>query len=39
LFGGSFGRRHLAWINRGSGGILLATGAVLLATFVAGHMH
>jgi len=39
LFGGSFGRRHLAWINRGSGGILFATGAALLATSIAGHMH
>jgi len=34
----SFEPRHLAWINRGSGGILLLSGAALLATLVADHM-
>jgi threonine/homoserine/homoserine lactone efflux protein len=28
----SFGRRHLVWINRASGGILVASGAVLLGS-------
>jgi threonine/homoserine/homoserine lactone efflux protein len=34
----SFEPRHLAWINRGSGGILLLSGAALLTTLVADHM-
>ena len=33
----SFEPRHLAWINRGSGAILLLCGAALLGGFVAGH--
>ena len=33
-FARSFDRRHLAWINRGSGGILLLSGVALLASFV-----
>jgi threonine/homoserine/homoserine lactone efflux protein len=32
----SFEPRHLAWINRGSGAILLVSGATLLASLVAG---
>jgi threonine/homoserine/homoserine lactone efflux protein len=35
---GTFDRRHLLWINRGSGGILLLTGAALLGTVVVAHM-
>jgi threonine/homoserine/homoserine lactone efflux protein len=29
--------RHLVWINRGSGAMLLLSGAALLASLVAGH--
>jgi threonine/homoserine/homoserine lactone efflux protein len=32
----SFEPRHLAWINRGSGAILLVSGAALLASLVTG---
>jgi threonine/homoserine/homoserine lactone efflux protein len=38
LFRGSFDARLLLWINRGSGGILLLSGAGLLATLVFGHV-
>jgi threonine/homoserine/homoserine lactone efflux protein len=38
LFGGSFGRRHLAWINRGSGAILFLSGAALLAGPLVKHI-
>jgi threonine/homoserine/homoserine lactone efflux protein len=34
----SFEPRHLAWINRGSGAILLLSGAALLADLLAKHM-
>ncbi|HKM70571.1 MAG TPA: LysE family transporter [Stellaceae bacterium] len=34
----SFEPRHLAWINRGSGVILILSGAALLASLVAGRM-
>ena len=33
-FARSLDRRHLAWVNRGSGGILLLSGAALLASLV-----
>ena len=32
----SFEPRHLAWINRGSGAILLVSGAALLVSLFAG---
>ena len=32
----SFEPRHLAWINRGSGAILLVSGAALLASLLTG---
>jgi len=32
----SFEPRHLAWINRGSGAILLVSGVALLASLIAG---
>lgn len=35
----SFERRHLLWINRGSGGILLLSGAALLGTLVLAHLR
>jgi threonine/homoserine/homoserine lactone efflux protein len=35
----SFERRHLVWINRGSGGILLASGMALLASMLAQHLR
>jgi threonine/homoserine/homoserine lactone efflux protein len=38
LFRGSFDARQLLWINRGSGGILLLSGAGLLATLIFGHV-
>ena len=34
----SFEPRHLAWINRGSGAILLLSGAALLADLLAKHI-
>jgi threonine/homoserine/homoserine lactone efflux protein len=34
----SFEPRHLAWINRGSGAILVLSGAALLADLLAKHM-
>jgi threonine/homoserine/homoserine lactone efflux protein len=34
LVRGSFGRQHLVWINRGSGGILVICGVGLLASFL-----
>ena len=34
----SFDRRHLLWINRGSGGILLLSGVGLLGTVLLAHM-
>jgi threonine/homoserine/homoserine lactone efflux protein len=34
----SFEPRHLAWINRGSGGILFLSGAALLADLLAKHV-
>lgn len=37
LFIGAFGQRHLAWINRASGGILLLSGAALVGLVVAWH--
>jgi threonine/homoserine/homoserine lactone efflux protein len=37
LFRNSFTPRLLLWINRGSGGLLLLSGAGLLALFVFGH--
>jgi threonine/homoserine/homoserine lactone efflux protein len=37
-FLGAFDRRHLKWINRGSGGILLLAGAGLLFTVILAHM-
>lgn len=33
----SFDRQHLVWINRGSGGILVASGVVLLGSLVVHH--
>ena len=33
----SFKRRHLVWINRGSGGILVAAGVLLLCSLVVEH--
>ncbi len=36
LFRRSIEPRHLAWINRGSGAILLLSGAALLADLLAG---
>jgi threonine/homoserine/homoserine lactone efflux protein len=33
----SFDRRHLIWINRGSGGILLLSGVVLLGSLLTHH--
>ena len=33
----SFDRQHLVWINRGSGGILVASGAALLGSLVVHH--
>ena len=33
----SIGRRHLVWINRGSGGILLLSGAALLGSLLTHH--
>ncbi len=33
----SFQRHHLVWINRGSGGILLASGIALLGSLLVGH--
>ena len=33
----SFGRHHLVWINRGSGGILVLSGAALLGSLVVQH--
>ena len=38
LFMRSFGQRHLSWINRGSGGILLLSGAALIGTLLVGHL-
>jgi threonine/homoserine/homoserine lactone efflux protein len=35
----SFRRRHLVWINRGSGGILLVSGAALIGSLVLQHFH
>jgi threonine/homoserine/homoserine lactone efflux protein len=37
-FLGAFHQRHLSWINRGSGGILVLSGVVLLGTLVAEHL-
>jgi threonine/homoserine/homoserine lactone efflux protein len=34
----SFGRRHLVWINRGSGGILMLSGAGLFFSVLAQHV-
>ena len=34
----SFRRTHLVWINRGSGGILLLSGAALFASVLAQHL-
>jgi threonine/homoserine/homoserine lactone efflux protein len=36
---GALDRRHLLWINRGSGGILLLTGAAILGTTVLAHFR
>jgi threonine/homoserine/homoserine lactone efflux protein len=33
----SFQRRHLVWINRGSGGVLVAAGVLLLCSLVVEH--
>lgn len=33
----SFQRRHLIWINRGSGGVLVAAGVLLLCSLVVEH--
>jgi threonine/homoserine/homoserine lactone efflux protein len=33
----TFQRRHLVWINRGSGGILVAAGVLLLGSLVVEH--
>jgi threonine/homoserine/homoserine lactone efflux protein len=33
----SFGRHHLVWINRGSGGILVLSGVALLGSLVVQH--
>ena len=33
----SFGRQHLVWINRGSGGILVLSGVALLGSLVVQH--
>jgi len=33
----SFGRKHLVWINRGSGGILVFCGVALLGSVLAQH--
>jgi threonine/homoserine/homoserine lactone efflux protein len=38
FFVGAFGQRHLAWINRGLGGILLLSGAALIGIVVLGHL-
>lgn len=38
LFLGSFHQRHLAWINRGSGGILVLSGVALIGTLLAEHL-
>jgi threonine/homoserine/homoserine lactone efflux protein len=35
----SLDRRHLVWINRGSGGILLLSGVALLAGLLARHVY
>ena len=37
VFRKSFGRRHLQWINRGSGGILVLSGIALLGTLLCRH--
>ena len=39
VFVRSFEPRHLAWINRGSGAILVLCGAALLADFVVEYWH
>jgi threonine/homoserine/homoserine lactone efflux protein len=36
---GTFDRKHLKWINRGSGGILLLSGAALLGTLAFAHLR
>jgi threonine/homoserine/homoserine lactone efflux protein len=33
----TFQRRHLVWINRGSGGVLVAAGVLLLCSLVVEH--
>ncbi len=33
----AFQRQHLVWINRGSGGILVAAGVALLGSLVVEH--
>ena len=33
----TFQRRHLVWINRGSGGILVAAGVLLLCSLLVEH--
>ena len=33
----SFQRQHLVWINRGSGGVLVAAGVILLCSLVVEH--
>jgi threonine/homoserine/homoserine lactone efflux protein len=38
LFVRSFGQRHLAWINRGSGGILVLSGAALIGSLLVEHL-
>ena len=35
----SFQRRHLLWISRGSGGILVLSGLALLGSLVLRHVH
>ena len=33
-----FGRNHLVWINRGSGGILLLSGVALIVSVLVQHL-
>jgi putative LysE/RhtB family amino acid efflux pump len=37
MFRHSFRRNHLVWINRGSGGILVLSGAGLLGSVLVQH--
>jgi threonine/homoserine/homoserine lactone efflux protein len=38
LFRGSFGKRHLQWVNRGSGAILILSGLALIVSIAVEHL-